>query len=118
MLILTNINGCWKYNPERTLEPAKIIAIFLWFAAHEACSYRDVADRFHISLSTVHWSIMRAIVFLSNMAPQVIRWPSNAEMLDEAQVRDARQIPGVFGKYYFIILPRNGSGELYNSLLF
>ena len=88
-----------KYKPHRTLLPDKILSVFLWFTAHEACSYRDVADRFHASLSTVHWCIVRAVVFLSNMASQVIKWPSHAEIEAEAVAREARcGIPGVFGK--------------------
>lgn len=106
-----------KYNPHRTLLPDKILAIFLWFTAHEACSYRDVADRFHISLSTVHWCIIRGVVFLSNMSSQVIKWPSDAEMQQEAAVREVRcGIPGVFGIHYHFL--RNYGLKKYQSQIY
>lgn len=87
-----------KQNPSRVLRPDKTLAIFLWFAGHEACSYRDLSDRFNVSLSTVHSAILRAVAFLTNLAPKVIQWPSAAEMREEADLREARSnIPGIIG---------------------
>lgn len=87
------------YNPNRVLKADKTLAIFLWFAAHEACAFRDVSDRFNISLSTVHWAIVRMTAFLSNKAAAVIKWPSAVEMVEEADVRETRcKIPGIVGE--------------------
>lgn len=55
------------------------VIIFLWYAGHEAASYRDVADRFCISLSTLRKVIERMTYFLSNLSPQIITWPNYLE---------------------------------------
>lgn len=55
--------------------------IFLWFSGHEAASYRDVADRFNISLSTLKKIIERMTYFLSNLAPELIIWPTLEEQI-------------------------------------
>jgi len=90
-----------KFNPKRTLPADKIIAVFLWFAAHEGCCYRDLCDHFHVSLSTVHWCIIRSVAFVSNMSAEVIRWPSPTKMQEEAAFREGRRrIPGIFGRLY------------------
>ncbi|KAK9688463.1 hypothetical protein QE152_g35297 [Popillia japonica] len=40
-------------NSEK-ISPSKFITVFLWFAANEASSYRDVADRFNVTKSSLH----------------------------------------------------------------
>lgn len=53
--------------------------VFLWFAGHEACSYRDLSDRFNVTKSSVSRIIKRVTYFLSPLSPQVIKWPSAEE---------------------------------------
>jgi len=72
-------------NKQAIISPKKSLAIFLWFAAHQSVSYRDISNLFNISLSTVHSVIYRSISFLSCLAPEFIKWPSLAEMEEEAQ---------------------------------
>lgn len=90
----------FRQNPARTVLPNKTLAVFLWFAAHESCSYRDISDRFNISLSTVHEIILRGTAFITNLSPEVIRWPTVAEMNEEAMFREAEsRIPGIIGLF-------------------
>lgn len=49
----------------------------MWFVGHQTASFRDVADRFNITLSSLHRIIERVIYFLSNYSPQIIKWPNN-----------------------------------------
>lgn len=48
-----------KLDASQLIEPGKHLAVFLWFAAHEACAFRDIADRFDLSLSTESLMISR-----------------------------------------------------------
>nr|CAI5866557.1 unnamed protein product [Callosobruchus analis] len=59
--------------------------IFLWFAAHEAASYKDVSDRFDIAGSTLKKVVSKMSYFLSNLSPTVITWPSVEEQLHISQ---------------------------------
>lgn len=94
-----------KQNPRRVLRPDKTLAVFLWFAAHEACAYRDISDRFNISLNTVHFAILRIVIFISSLGPTYIKWPTLAEMEKEAAIRqNLSNIPGIIGEIYYIIL--------------
>lgn len=68
------------------IAPVKTLVIFLWFAGHECASFRDIANRFDISINALHVVIRRAINFLSvDMAKQAIKWPSVAEMEAESR---------------------------------
>lgn len=90
-----------KQNPSRVLRADKTLAVFLWFAAHEACAFRDVSDRFNISTSTVHLAIVRIVVFLSNLSSKCVCWPTVNQMHEEAINREARcNIPGIIGRFY------------------
>ncbi|XP_017469591.1 PREDICTED: uncharacterized protein LOC108361483 [Rhagoletis zephyria] len=60
------------------------MAVFLWFAGHEACSFRDLSDRFNISLSTVSRMVNRTTMFISSLSPEVIRWPTEEKKRDSA----------------------------------
>ncbi|VEN56206.1 unnamed protein product [Callosobruchus maculatus] len=53
--------------------------IFLWFAGHEAADFRDVGDRFDVTISKLHNIIQTVSLCLSNMASSVITWPSLEE---------------------------------------
>ncbi|KAJ8929185.1 hypothetical protein NQ314_018134 [Rhamnusium bicolor] len=55
----------YQEGDSKKISALKFMTIFLWFAANETASYRDVSDRFNIS-----------IIILS---PQFINWPINEE---------------------------------------
>lgn len=77
--------------------PLKYILVFLWFSANESVSYRDVADRFAISHSTLFKIVRRVTNFLSNLSSEIIVWPTDEEKIEiEAFFRD-RHFPGVIG---------------------
>lgn len=81
------------------ISPGKSIAIFLWYAGHKS-GMPNVADRFHVSMSTVHKIVLRIIVFLSNQAKNVIRWPQVAEMMKNAEHHERKSfIPGIIGTF-------------------
>lgn len=89
-----------KHNPSRVISLEKTMATFLWFTAPEACSFKDISVRFNMSTSTVHELILEGNVFLTNLALEVINWPTTSEMVEEASLREAQcNILGVIGKY-------------------
>lgn len=71
--------------------------IFLWFAGHESASYRDVADRFGIALSTLRKVIVRMVYFLSNLSQDVITWPTPEEQFYIREQFSANGFLGVVG---------------------
>lgn len=75
----------------------KTILIFLWYAGHEAAGYRDVADRFNISISTLHTIIENVALFISNLSPEFIKWPTEAEKEEILQDFETRDFIGVLG---------------------
>ncbi|KAJ8938920.1 hypothetical protein NQ314_011296 [Rhamnusium bicolor] len=75
----------------------KCILAFLWFSANEAVSLRDVADRFDISVSTLHNIVDNVAKFLSNKANEVIVWPSPVECRRICEEFTQMGFPGVIG---------------------
>ncbi|KAJ8951202.1 hypothetical protein NQ314_007703 [Rhamnusium bicolor] len=73
------------------------VLIFLWFAGHQTSSFRDVGDRFNLSISSVYRIIRRLIYFLSNKAPEIIKWPNAKEKQDIERDFRKKQFPGVIG---------------------
>lgn len=59
--------------------------IFLWFAGHEACSFRDLSDRFDLSLFSVGSIIERVSMFLSSLSSDVIKWPNDQKKEESAK---------------------------------
>ena len=55
------------------------MVIFLWYLGHQTASFRDVADRFDVTISSLHRVIRRVSTFLSNLSPQFITWPTADE---------------------------------------
>lgn len=83
---------------DKRLTPQKHMAVFLWFAGHEACSFRDLADRFDISLSSASRIINRVTMFLSNLSPQLVKWPNEIEKQECANFfRNKASIPKAIG---------------------
>lgn len=77
--------------------PLKFITVFLWFAANESISYRDVADRFNISKSTLFKILRRVTNFLSNLSPEIIVWPTEEEKIEIEGFFRNKYFPGVIG---------------------
>lgn len=64
---------------------------------HQTASYRDVADRFNVTISTINRVITRVTFFLSNLSPQIIKWPNgNEKRVAEEHFRTNR-FPNVIG---------------------
>lgn len=61
---------------DKRLSARTHLLVFLWFAGHEACSYRDLGDRFNLCLSSVCNVINRVTMFISSLSPEVIKWPT------------------------------------------
>ncbi|XP_019890568.1 uncharacterized protein LOC101892548 [Musca domestica] len=68
-----------ELRPDKRLSSDDHLAIFLWFAGHEGCSFRDLSNRFNVTISTVSRVIVRVTSFLSDLSQQVIKWPTAAE---------------------------------------
>lgn len=80
------------------ITPSKHILIFCWFAGHQTASFRDVSDRFDVTISSLFRVIRRVTHFLSGMSAQVIRWPTNEEKFAiERGFRDKYNINGLIG---------------------
>ncbi|XP_025158544.1 putative nuclease HARBI1 [Harpegnathos saltator] len=93
--IFTSLREYAGYKP-RTSE--KHILSYLWFLGHESARYRDVADRFAITISTLHVIITRVTTFLMQIAPEIIRFP----MLEEKETTmryflQEKGFPGITG---------------------
>lgn len=70
----------------------------MWFLGHESAGYRDVADRFGITISTLYLIITRVTSFIMQLAPNIIRFPTLEEK--EATMRYFMQekgFPGIIG---------------------
>lgn len=92
-----------ELRKDKRLPAAKYFLIFLWFAGHEACSFRDLSDRFDVSLSSVSRIIVRVTMFLSELGDEVIVWPNSARMEETASYFQLKSgFPKVIGKYIYI----------------
>lgn len=70
---------------------------FLWFCGHQTASFRDVADRFDIMISSLHRIINRLTTFFSSVAGLVIQWPNEDEKQPIEAVYRERGFAGVVG---------------------
>lgn len=69
---------------------------YLWFVGHESASYRDVADRFGITISALHSLITRVTDFIMILAPNIITYPIPAEKEESAMYfLQEKGFPGV-----------------------
>lgn len=74
--------------------------VFLWFAGHQTTSYRDVADRFDISISSLFDILTRVISFLSALSNDIIKFPSPQDReLTKQYYNLKRGFPNIIGKY-------------------
>ncbi|XP_026826173.1 putative nuclease HARBI1 isoform X2 [Ooceraea biroi] len=75
----------------------KHILCYLWFVGHETGSYRDVADRFGIALSTLYYIITRVTEFIMSLAPQFIRYLTAVEKEETSNYFREKGFPGIIG---------------------
>lgn len=97
----------------------KHLGIFLWFAAHEACCFRDLRDRFNVAIGTVHNIIVRVTYFMSDLATDHIIWPDEGEKKITAEYFHARKgFPNVCGlidgSHVKFDPPKDKSFDFYN----
>lgn len=71
--------------------------IFLWFIGHQTASFRDVADRFNVTISSINRIIKRVSVFLSNLAARVIVWPNEDDKVAIEQNFRQNEFPNIIG---------------------
>lgn len=74
---------------------------FLWFLGHQTSSYRDVADRFGVTLSSLFAIITRVTDFFMLYGRSVIHLPTVAERRNSEQYfKDTYNFPGVIGNVF------------------
>jgi hypothetical protein len=82
------------------ISPEKHVLTFLWFVGHEAASFRDVADRFDVSLSALHSIVKRMSMFISGMAKKVIKDPTEDEKgATKTFYLNREGFPDIIGEY-------------------
>lgn len=82
----------------------KHILCYLWFVGQESASYRDVADRFGITLSTLYNIITRVTDFISFFANNVIKYPNAIEKAEiVAFYQGSKGFPDVIGNIYLYL---------------
>lgn len=64
---------------------------------HQTSSFRDVADRFNISQSSVNRILQRLTKFLSNLSPEIIKWPTDAEKRISEEHFRTNGFPNIIG---------------------
>lgn len=69
----------------------------MWYIGHQTVSFRDVADRFNVTISSINRIIHRVTYFLSNLSPEIIKWPDNAEKHTSEEHFRANGFPNVIG---------------------
>lgn len=67
-----NIAGCKSITSE------KAVLMTIWYLANTE-SFRQIADRFGISLSSAYRCLVRVVNFLVDKRKEYIKWPSQVE---------------------------------------
>lgn len=81
----------------------KHILCYLWFVGHESGSYRDVADRFGITINSLFNIITRVTDFIMSLAPNVIRYPTPEEKQETLNYfLQEKGFPNVVGKAFVV----------------
>ncbi|KAJ8911516.1 hypothetical protein NQ315_012488 [Exocentrus adspersus] len=73
------------------------VLIYLWYIGHQTASFRDVGDRFNVTISTVHRIIRRLIYFLSNLSSEIILWPNDDGKRISEEHFSQKGFPNVIG---------------------
>lgn len=93
--VFTSLRGPAGFEPT---SPEKHILCYLWFVGHQTASYRDVADRFGVTLSTLYKIISRVTTFLMSIAPNIIKFPTPEERnLTKQHYLQKKDFPGIIG---------------------
>lgn len=84
------------------VSPEKHILTYFWFVGHQSASYRDVADRFGVTLSTLFVIITRITEFLLQLVfVAIVRIPSvQARNITKEHYLREKKFPGIIGKYF------------------
>lgn len=65
-----------KYPSGReNVTPEKSVLLTIWYLANRN-SFREIADRFGLSMSTTHNCLTRVIEFLCSIKEEIIKWPN------------------------------------------
>lgn len=67
---------------------------------HQSASYRDVADRFGVTISTLHKIITRVTNFILSLAPNMIKYPTQLEKQETTAYYRVKGFPGAIGNVY------------------
>ncbi|XP_029175131.1 uncharacterized protein LOC114943644 isoform X4 [Nylanderia fulva] len=82
----------------------KHILCYLWFVGHQTGSYRDIADRFGITISALHTVISRVTDFILALAPNIIKYPTDLEKEQTSNFYlQQKRFPNIIGEYIIII---------------
>ncbi|XP_072397459.1 uncharacterized protein [Diabrotica undecimpunctata] len=81
----------------KRINSEKCLLAFLWFTSNQGATFRDVADRFNLSISTLHAYVNSVVYFLSQLSEKVIVWPSTQEARIIARSFEEMGFPGVIG---------------------
>jgi transposase len=68
----------------KIISAEKAFLLCVWYLSNQE-SFRQVADRFDVTLSSAHRCVRRVLTFVLSIKKQVIKWPSDDE---EAQVTE------------------------------
>lgn len=102
------------------IHPAKQIYLFLWMIGRECATYKEISDRFDVSLDGAYQSVTRVLNFLSEIAPIHIRWPNGTELKQTQeyyeQVKKFPRVVGIVdGTHFKIDRPKNDKDSYYNK---
>ncbi|XP_028410966.1 putative nuclease HARBI1 [Dendronephthya gigantea] len=79
------------------IHPAKQVLVAIWMLANPEC-HRSVADRFNITMSSVHRCLHRICEALVSVRKEFIRWPQDAKANEiEQQFEGIKGFPRVLG---------------------
>lgn len=64
---------------------------------HQTASFRDFADRFNITISSINRIIHRLTSFLSNLSAEIIKWLNEAEKRISEEYFRENGFPNIIG---------------------
>jgi len=70
---------------------------------HQSASYRDVADRFGVTISALHNIITRVTNFILSLAPNIIKYPTQIEKEETATYYRKKGFSGAIGNVYLCV---------------
>ncbi|XP_071578821.1 uncharacterized protein [Temnothorax nylanderi] len=74
----------------------RVSEIFMSLQGHQSASYRDVADRFGVTINALYNIITRVTDFIMLLAPNIIKYPTLVEKEETATFyRERKRFPGI-----------------------